>query len=165
MNIGYIRVSSKDQSTARQLDGVELDQVFEDKISGIVKERPQLAICLQVLRKGDILHIHSIDRLARSLRHLQEIVEDLTERGITIHFHAENLIFSGDNDNPMAMLMLQLLGAIAQFERKISKTRQREGIAQAKLKGTKSGKPFGKQPLDPSLKPKAIELCDRDWET
>lgn len=161
MNIGYIRVSSRDQNTARQLDGIELDQVFEDKISGVIKDRPQLSICLQVLRKGDTLHVHSLDRLARSLRHLQEIVEDLTSRGVTIHFHNENLIFSGDNDNPVSMLMLQILGAIAQFERKISKSRQREGIAQAKVNGTKSGKPFGKTPLDQSLRPKAIELCDQ----
>ena len=158
MHIGYTRVSTKEQNTARQLDGIALEQVYEDKISGVIKERPQLSICLQVLRAGDTLHVHSIDRLARSLRHLQEIVEDLTVRGVRVHFHAENLIFESDSTNPMAMLMLHMLGAIAQFERSISKVRQAEGTAIAKLNGTRSGKPWGKQPLDMTRRGEAIEL-------
>lgn len=158
MNIGYVRVSTKEQSTARQLDGILLDEVFEDKISGIIKDRPQLAICLRILREGDVLHVHSIDRLARSLRHLQEIIEDLTSRKVSIHFHTENLIFTNDSTNPMSMLMLHLLGAIAQFERSISKVRQREGIDAAKVRGTKSGKPFGNQPLDMTRRAEALRL-------
>lgn len=161
MNIGYIRVSTKEQSTARQLEGVELDRVYEDKISGVVRERPQLSLCLEVLRAGDTLHVHSIDRLARSLRHLQEIVEGLTARNVRIHFHAENLIFEADTTNPMSMLMLHMLGAIAQFERSISKVRQREGISIAKANGTKSGKPFGNQPLDMTRRGEALALRDQ----
>lgn len=160
MNIGYIRVSTKEQSTTRQLDSIPLDRTYEDKISGVIKDRPQLSLCLQILRQGDTLHVHSIDRLARSLRHLQEIVDDLTGRGVRVHFHAENLIFESDSSSPMAMLMLHMLGAIAQFERGISKVRQKEGIAMTKLHGTRSGKPFGNQPLDLGLRPEAERLRD-----
>lgn len=149
MNIGYIRVSSKDQSTARQLEGVQLDMpAFEDKISGVLKDRPKLNECLLVLRKGDTLHVHSMDRLARNLRHLEEIVIDLMDRGVNVHFHKEGLTFSGDKSNNFSMLMLQLIGAVAQFERSNLKERQAEGTAIAKIKGTKSGKPWGKPPLD-----------------
>lgn len=161
MNIGYMRVSSKDQTTARQLEGIELDEVFEDKVSGAVRERPQLDICLKACRKGDTLHIHSVDRLARSLRDVLEILELLMAKGVTVIFHTERLTFSSDTDNPYHTFMLQLLGSVAQLERTISKGRQKEGIAQAKIKGTRSGKPFGQQPLDPSLKPKAIELFEQ----
>jgi len=162
MNIGYIRVSTKEQSTARQLEGVNLDlPAFEDKISGVLKDRPKLNECLLVLRKGDTLHVHSMDRLARNLRHLEEIVIDLMARGVNIHFHKEGLIFSGDKSNTFSMLMLQLIGAVAQFERSNGKERQSEGITIAKRKGTKSGKPFGNQPLDMSRRSEAITLCDQ----
>ena len=106
-NVGYIRVSSVDQNTARQLDGVELDTTFEDRCSGKDTNRTQLKACLRHLRKGDCLNVHSIDRLARSLKDLQGLVEDLTEKGISIQFHKENLTFSGDS-NPMHKLMFQM---------------------------------------------------------
>ena len=158
MNIGYLRVSTVDQSTARQLDGVSLDMIFEDKISGAKKDRPKLNECLMVLRKGDTLHVHSIDRLARSQRHLLELLEDLISRGVTIHFHKESLIFNGSGDSPISMLLLQVIGAVAQFERNNMLERVREGIAMTKIKGTKSGKPFGKQPLDMTRRDEAITL-------
>jgi DNA invertase Pin-like site-specific DNA recombinase len=150
MNIGYIRVSTKEQSTARQLDGIKLDLIYEEKISGVIKERPKLQECLIALRKGDTLHVHSMCRLARNLKHLQEIVEELISRGVDIQFHKEGLIFKGDSTNAFSMLILHLLGAVAQFERTNLKERQAEGITQAKLKGTKTGKPFGQVPLDMS---------------
>ncbi len=159
MHIGYIRVSTQEQSTARQLDGVHLDMPpFIDKISGVLKDRPKLNECLLVLRKGDTLHVHSMCRLARNLKHLQEIVDNLITKGVSIHFHKEGLIFNGDSSNAFSMLLLQLLGAVSEFERTNLKERQREGIKIAKTKGTKSGKPFGNQPLDiERLRPIAIE--------
>lgn len=161
MHIGYIRVSTKEQSTLRQLDGVHLDQdPYIDKVSGATKDRPNLNICLLVLRKGDTLHVHSIDRLARNLSDLEAIVKDLLARGVTVQFHTERLTFEGGSDNPMSMLTLQILGAIAQFERRILKVRQLEGTEQAKIHGTKSGKPWGKVPLDMSLRSKAIKMVD-----
>lgn len=157
MNIGYIRVSTREQSTARQLDGIKLDQVYEDKISGVLRDRPNLNICMQVLRQGDTLYIHSMCRLARSLRDLLEIVDILVKRGVTIKFHTEGLTFTAI-ENPFATMQMQILASVAQFERTISKSRQREGINIAKSKGTRSGKPFGKQPLDMTRRPEAISL-------
>ena len=140
-NVGYIRVSSLDQNTARQLDGIEVDTFFEDHCSGKDTNRPQLKACLRHLREGDRLHVHSIDRLARSLKDLQELVEDLTAQGVSVQFHKENLIFSGDS-NPMHKLMFQMMGAFAEFERSMIRERQREGIAAAK----KQGKQIGAKP-------------------
>jgi DNA invertase Pin-like site-specific DNA recombinase len=136
--IGYVRVSSVDQNDARQLDGIELDKVFTDKASGKDVNRPQLAAMLEFVREGDHIFVHSMDRLSRSLRDLQEVVEKLTAKCITITFKKENLTFeppATDGDaHRMAysMFMLQLLGSVAQFERALIRERQREGIAIAK---------------------------------
>lgn len=153
LHVGYIRVSSAGQNTDRQLDGMVLDRVFIDKISGAMRDRPELNACLAYVRSGDTLHIHSIDRLARSLRDLQEIVDSLIARGITIVFESERLTFTNE-DNPVSTMMLQMLGMIAQFERTLTRKRQREGIEIAKAKG----KPNGRPKLDYSLRPKAQEL-------
>lgn len=140
--IGYIRVSSTDQNTARQLDGVELDKVFEDKVSGArTDNRSALRACLDYLRDGDTLHIHSIDRLARNLKDLQTLVTDLTARGVTVRFHKEHLHFTGANDDPMQTLMFHMMGAFAQFERDLIRARQAEGIAVAKAAGKHLGRP------------------------
>lgn len=140
--IGYVRVSSVDQNTARQLEDVALDRVFEDKASGSAADnRKALQDCLGYLRDGDVLHVHSIDRLARNLLDLQKIVEDLTGRGVGVVFHKENLAFTGEGGDPMQMLMLQMMGAFAQFERAMIRERQREGIAAAKA----AGKPLGRR--------------------
>ncbi|RBH58402.1 MULTISPECIES: recombinase family protein [Pseudomonas] len=138
-NVGYVRVSSVDQNTARQLDGVTLDRVFEDKVSGATTDRPHLQEMLKFIREGDTVHIHSIDRLARSLEDLLKLVKDLNTRKISVHFHKEQLLFTGDA-NPMQELMLSLLGSVAQFERAMIKERQREGIAKAKEAGVYKGR-------------------------
>lgn len=138
-NVGYVRVSSIDQNTARQLDGVTLERVFEDKVSGATTDRPQLQEMLKFIREGDTVHIHSIDRLARSLEDLLKLVKDLNARKISVHFHKEQLLFTGEA-NPMQELMLSLLGSVAQFERAMIKERQREGIAKAKEAGAYKGR-------------------------
>jgi DNA invertase Pin-like site-specific DNA recombinase len=135
-NIGYIRVSSVGQNTERQLADVALDRVFEDFTSGKNTDRPQLKECINHLRIGDELHVHSIDRLARNLKDLQAIVDELKEKGVSVHFHKENLIFDATNSNP-----IQMLGAFAQFERALIKERQKEGIDVAQAKGKKFGAP------------------------
>lgn len=152
-NVGYIRVSSEGQNIDRQLDNITLDKKFIDKISGASKDRPQLNACLAYIRTGDTLHIHSIDRLARSLRDLQEIVDSLVLRGITIIFHTERLTFTNE-ENPVSTMMLQMLGMIAQFERTLTRKRQREGIDIAKAKGKHLGRPK----LDYKRRDEAIEL-------
>ena len=160
-SIGYIRVSTRDQSTGRQSDGMDslkLDRVFIEQVSGKSKDRPELLACIAYAREGDILYIYSIDRLARSLGDLEGIIKELVDKGVTVQFIKEAQTYSRDHSNPFNKVMLQVLGAFAEFERNIMLERQAEGIAHAKSNGTKSGKPFGKQPLDQSLKPKAVAL-------
>lgn len=152
--LGYKRVSSIDQNEDRQLDGVRLDKVYIDKMTGSVRERPQLDALIDYARDGDTIHVHSIDRLARDLRHLQEIVELLVHNGVTVKFHSESLTFNGE-DNAMNTLLLHVMGAFAQFERSLIKSRQREGIAIAKAKGKHCGRPS----IDYSRRNEAIELC------
>ncbi|MDR3725971.1 MAG: recombinase family protein [Terracidiphilus sp.] len=137
--VGYIRVSTLDQNTDRQLEGVELDKVFTDKASGKDTARPQLQAALEYLREGDLLLVHSMDRLARNLDDLRKIVLDLTKRGVHVQFVKESLTFTGE-DSPMAELLLSMLGAVAQFERSLIRERQREGIALAKKAGVYKGR-------------------------
>ncbi|WP_433738547.1 recombinase family protein [Pseudomonas putida] len=137
--VGYIRVSSVDQNTARQLDGVALDKVFTEKMSGATLDRPQLQAMLEYVREGDTIVVHSIDRLARSLADLLELVKGLTDRHICVHFDKEGLLFTGE-DNPTQELMLSMMGAVAQFERAIIAERRKEGIAKAKEKGVYKGR-------------------------
>lgn len=153
-HIGYIRVSSQGQNTDRQLDGIQLDKIFTDKLSGATKDRPQLNACLAYIRAGDTLHVHSIDRLARSLRDLQELVDTLVQRNVSIEFHTERLVFTNE-ENPVSTMMLQMLGTIAQFERTLTRKRQREGIEIAKSKGKHLGRPK----LDYTRRDEAIAYC------
>jgi DNA invertase Pin-like site-specific DNA recombinase len=148
--IGYVRVSSVDQNTERQLDGVALDKVFTDKASGKSTDRPQLVAALDYLRDGDTLVVHSMDRLARNLDDLRKMVRDLTARGVVVQFIKESLTFTGD-DSPMSTLLLSVMGAFAEFERSLIRERQREGIAIAKEKGVYKGR-------KPSLTPDQVGM-------
>jgi DNA invertase Pin-like site-specific DNA recombinase len=140
--VGYVRVSSQDQNTDRQLDGITADRIFEEKISGKSANRPQLKACLEYLREGDKLVVWSIDRAARSLQDLQKIVNDLVGRGVTVEFLKEKITFSPDQDAaPMDRLLFHILGAFAEFERMTIRERQREGIAAAKSRGKRFGRP------------------------
>lgn len=139
--VGYIRVSSSEQNTERQLDGIHLDKTFIEKASGGSRERPQLLAMLEYLRDGDTVHVHSIDRLARNTNDLNDIVNSLNDRGITIIFHKENLTFSHDvAQSAINKLMFQMLAAFAEFERSMIRERQKEGIAKAKAKGLYKGR-------------------------
>ena len=137
--IGYQRVSTVDQNTDRQLDGVELDKVFTDKASGKDTNRPELARAIEYLRDGDTLVVHSMDRLARNLEDLHRIVRELTGHGVRVEFVKESLTFTGE-DSPMNTLLLSMLGAVAEFERSLILERQREGIALAKAAGRYKGR-------------------------
>lgn len=137
--IGYQRVSTVDQNTGRQLDGVMLDKVFTDKASGKDANRPELERALDYIREGDTLVVHSMDRLARNLEDLRRIVRELTAQGVKVEFVKENLTFSGE-DSPMSTLLLSMLGAVAEFERSMILERQREGIALAKAAGKYKGR-------------------------
>lgn len=137
--IGYIRVSSSDQNTARQLEGMELDRVFEDRVSGKDTERPELQRMLEFIREGDTVFVHSMDRLARNLDDLRRLVRHMTDRKVQVRFLKEGQLFTGD-DSPMANLLLSLLGAVAEFERALIRERQREGIAIARSQGVYKGR-------------------------
>jgi DNA invertase Pin-like site-specific DNA recombinase len=137
--VGYVRVSTVDQNTDRQLDGIELDEVFTDHASGKDTKRPALEECLRFLRKGDELVVHSMDRLSRSVVDMLSTVETLTGRGVRVRFVKENLTF-GDTTDACNDMMLTIMAAVAQFERSMMLERQREGIAIAKAKGVYKGR-------------------------
>jgi len=137
--VGYIRVSSFDQNPERQLEGVPLDRVFTDKASGKDTHRPALDQLIAFVREGDVLVVHSMDRLARNLDDLRRLVGELTARGLRIEFVKEGLTFTGE-DSPMARLLLSVMGAFGEFERALIRERQMEGIALAKKKGKYKGR-------------------------
>lgn len=139
MNVGYIRVSTTDQNPERQLDGCELDKKFIDYCSGKNLERPKLKEALNFVREHDTLIVHSMDRLARTLVDLRSLVADLNKRNVKVKFIKENLIFSGE-DTPLALLLLNIMGSFAEFERSLIKERQAEGIRIAKQKGIYTGR-------------------------
>lgn len=137
-DIAYIRVSTTDQNTERQLDGVKVDKTFTDKCLGGSTDRPALTDLLDYIREGDIVHVHSIDRLARNLQDLLSLVEMFKTKGVTLKFHKESLTFEGSVTNAMQDLMLSMIGAVAQFEKAMINERQREGIEKAKARGVYS---------------------------
>jgi len=139
-HVGYIRVSSIDQNTIRQLDGISLNKTFTEKLSGKDTQRPILQECLSYIRQGDTLHVHSIDRLARNAKDLLNLVEQILAKGATVSFNKNNLVFSPDSKDHMAKLQLTMLAAFAEFERDLIRERQLEGIAIAKAEGKYSGK-------------------------
>lgn len=154
MRVGYIRVSTLDQNTVRQLDGVDVERTFTDKASGKDSARPKLAEMLAFVRDGDTVIVHSMDRLARNLDGLRSIVRTLTGKGVRVEFVKESLTFTGE-DSPMANLLLSVMGAFAEFERALILERQREGIAAAKARGVYTGR-------KPALTTEqAVQLRDR----
>jgi len=138
--LGYRRVSTVLQNTERQLDGVLVDKMFEDKLSGKDANRPALQSLIEFAREGDTVKVHSLDRLGRNLVDLRQIVDTLTGKGVTVTFCKEDLSFSADRSNPFADLMLNMLGSFSQFERSMILERQKEGVQIAKAKGIYKGR-------------------------
>jgi len=147
--IGYIRVSSFDQNPDRQLEGIDLDKRFVDKASGKSVARPQLDALLGYVRDDDTVVIHSMDRLARNLDDLRNLVQQLTSQKVRVEFLKEGLTFT-DDDSPMSLLLLSLMGAFAEFERSLIKERQMEGITLAKKRGAYKGR-------KPALSPNEVQ--------
>ena len=154
--IGYVRLSTVEQNTARQLVGITLDRVFEEKVSAKnIGNRPVLREMLGFIRDGDDLYVHSMDRHARNLKDLLTLVTTITDKGVTLHFVKENLTFEAKaKATPFNKLLLGLLGSVAEFERELILERQREGIAQAKARGAYKGR----KPIAPEKIEKAKEL-------
>jgi DNA invertase Pin-like site-specific DNA recombinase len=138
--VGYRRVSSIDQSLDRQ-DLGDVEKVFEEKLSGAsASDRPALLDMIGWVREGDVVVVHSIDRLARNLQDLLSIVSQLNGKGVSIKFLKDNLTFPPEGSDGASKLYLSILGAVAEFERSIIKQRQREGIDKAKAKGVYKGR-------------------------
>lgn len=141
--VAYIRVSSSGQKFHRQIEAIgNVDKLFEEKQSGKnINDRPVFQQCMEYLREGDTLLVHSIDRAARSVTDLHKIVDTLKKKRVCIKFIKENLTFTPDSTDARSTLYLYLLGAISQFERELIRERQKEGIAAAQA----LGKPYGRK--------------------
>ncbi len=152
MLIGYCRVSKADgsQSTALQRDaliasGVDPEQIYEDRVSGVTTERPGLDSCLKALRghaegqvgAGDILVVWKLDRLGRSLKHLVQLMEDLDKRGIGLRSLTEGF----DTTTPVGRLSFGVIASLAQFERDLIKERVSAGLTAARARGRLGGRP------------------------
>lgn len=140
MLVGYGRTSTLDQVAGlevqeRELEAVGCEKLFIEQTSS-VGARQELDRAIEFVRQGDTLAVTKLDRLARSVRHLCEIVETLEKRGVALRI----LNLGIDTNTPTGRLMLNMLGAVAQFEREMMLERQREGVAKAKADGKYKGR-------------------------
>lgn len=137
--IGYVRVSTEDQETARQLKLMEdykVDKVFEEKASGKNTSRPEFLKMMDYVREDDTLYVESISRLSRSVRDLLKIVDELTEKGVHFVSAKENI----DTSTPQGRFVLTIFAALSELEREQTLQRQREGIEIAKAQGKYKGR-------------------------
>ena len=137
--VGYARVSSSGQSLAVQLDKLSdagCSEIFQEKRSGLTAQRPELKECLRFVRKGDVLVITRLDRLARSTLDLHKIVQELDERKVGFKVLDQPI----DTTTKEGRLMFSIIASIAQFETELRKERQMEGIEKAKENGVKFGR-------------------------
>ena len=140
MIVGYARVSTTGQHLEAQIEQLEqhgCGKIFQEKISGVKQDRPELVAMLDFVREGDTVVCSKLDRIARSTRHLIEIVERLEQKQVGFRVLNINL----DTTTPTGKLMLTMLAGIAQFEREMMLERQAEGIARAKKEGRFKGRP------------------------
>ena len=140
MMIGYARVSRDDQNLGLQRDALRregCEKVFAEKVSGVQADRPKLRAALRSLKSGDVLVVWKIDRLARSLRDLIDIVEDLNSRGCQFKSSSDKI----DTSTAIGKLVFHILGAIAEFERSLISERTREGMRAAARRGKHVGRP------------------------
>lgn len=138
--IGYCRVSTDQQSLAVQIDALKAagcEKVFEETASGAQRERPELARMLGYVRAGDVVAVHRLDRLARSLKQLIDTVETLAERGVGFCSLTENL----DTRTAGGMLVFHVFGAIGQFERELIRSRTVDALRHARAMGRVGGRP------------------------
>lgn len=140
MRIGYARVSTQEQETRAQIDALKragVDLIHEEKRSGATLRRPVLDKLLRNLKRGDTIVVYKLDRVARSLKHLLTIIERLQERGAGFESLTEHI----DTNTPAGRLMLQMLGAFAEFEREMIRERTKSGMQAAKKRGVRLGRP------------------------
>jgi len=157
--LGYARVSTEEQATDAQTDELRTagcTTIFEEHGSGASRARPELARLLKEIRPGDVLVVVRLDRLARSVSHLLEVIERLEAKGA----HFRSLRDPIDTSTPQGMFSLQVLGAVAQLERALISERTKAGIAAAKARGKLPGNP-GLRARDPAAIQKAAAARDR----
>ena len=138
--LGYARVSTLEQDEALQVDALQragCGRIFTDKASGKLEHRPQLDALLQQLRPGDTVVVWRLDRLGRSLRHLIDTVQELEGRGVAFRSLTESI----DTTTPGGMLIFHVFGALAEFERSLIRERTMAGLAAARARGRKGGRP------------------------
>lgn len=139
MIVGYARVSTQDQNPELQMDALSAagcEQVFHEKAAGTSRERPELTACLRSLRQGDQLVVWKLDRLARSLKDLVEIIDDLQRRGVGFRSLTESI----DTTNTSGRLVFHIFGALAEFEHSLIRERTIAGLAAARARGRKGGR-------------------------
>lgn len=155
MLVGYARTSTLDQTAGieaqeRDLLAQGCERIFREQVSSVdVLERKQLAEALDFIRSGDVLVVTKLDRLARSVRHLLDVLKTITDKGASLRITGLGI----DTATPTGRLMLNLLGSVAEFERDIMLERQREGIAKAKAAGKYKGR-------KPTAQAKAAEVME-----
>ena len=140
MNIGYARVSTEDQNLDLQIDALEkanCDHIYEEKMSGKIKERPVLEDALNFMRKGDTLVVWKLDRLGRSLRHLIEVINQLMDSGMYFLSLQEKI----DTTSTSGKLIFHIFAALAEFEREIISERTKAGLKAARARGRMGGRP------------------------
>ena len=139
MKIGYIRISTADQNTARQevmMQELGVEQVYIDRMSGKSLDRPELKRMMNYVREGDVVIVESISRFARNTRDLLELMEQLSGKNVEFVSKKEAI----DTSTPTGRFMLTVFGAVAELEREYILQRQKEGIAVAKEKGIYQGR-------------------------
>ncbi len=142
MKIGYARVSTLDQNLDLQLDTLKqfgCEQIFEEKISGASKERPQLIKLFSILRKGDSVVVWKLDRLGRSLRDLIDLISKMKDLGVTFVSIQDSI----DTSTATGRFTFNIFASLAEFEREIISERTRAGLAAARARGRKGGRPPG----------------------
>lgn len=153
MRIGYARVSTRDQNLDLQLDalrkaGCADTYIYREEISGATRDRPQLIKLLEQIREGDVLVVWKLDRLGRSLADLVHLVNEIQGKGAGLLSLQDNI----DTTTPQGKLTFHIFAAIAEFEREIIRERTKAGLASARARGRKGGRPKG---LSPDRKIKA----------
>lgn len=144
MKIGYARVSTEDQKLDLQINALNeagCKQIFQEKISGAKKKRPELSRMLEMIREGDEVIVYKLDRLGRSLSNLVEIINLLMEKKVKFRTLTDNINI--DDESPMGKLMFHIFASFAEYERNINIERTRAGLAAAQLRGVSLGRPKG----------------------
>ena len=142
MKIGYARVSTKDQNLNLQMDDLNkagCENIFQEKITGATKERPQLQKMIEQLREGDVVFIYKLDRLGRSLKDLIHLVNEIQDKGAGLKSLNDQI----DTTTPQGKLTFHLFAALSEFERDIIKERTKAGLASARARGRIGGRPKG----------------------